>query len=94
MPRITRVAPKGKAEGRHRGFGGGGRQDHLSTQLVVAQGDLPDPLHRITGDLSYLPGELPQGKQPDDLVVGALDRIASFAVAILQLLGGQMVFEA
>jgi hypothetical protein len=65
----------------------------LGSQFVVTEGDLPDPLRRIASDLSDLPGELSQRKQPHDLVVGTQNGVASLAVAILQLFGRQMLFE-
>jgi hypothetical protein len=60
------------------------------TLLVVAAGNLADPIPRIAGAVGNLLGRLATGEQPQDLPPAPLVGLLGRPVASFELVSGQM----
>jgi hypothetical protein len=58
--------------------------------LIVAPGNNPDPVGTIARDLGDFTHTFAPRQEPDNLQVAPFHRIICFAVALLQLIGGEM----
>ncbi len=60
----------------------------VRTLLVVAMGELANPVGRVPGDFGHGLGGPPRGQEPEDLEVAPCDATARCTVAGLQFLDG------
>lgn len=65
----------------------------VGAALVVAQGDLADPIRRIPSNASNHLGREPRGQEPEEVPAAAFQRILRAPVASREFIKTQVRFE-